>query len=307
MSENKEPLVTAVITTYKRKPEIVKRALHSIVGQTYSNIEIFVVNDCPSDKKLVEDLQNMIVMSSGDRTVHYIVVEKNGGACRARNLALEKAQGKYFACLDDDDEWLPKKIELQVKALEEHQDAAIAYCNAVIKYADIGKETVRFNKKQNEGNLYYELIGKNNIGSCSFPMFRVDAIKKVSGFDVNMPALQDWDLYLRILKENKAVYVHEPVAVYYFYEGERISAHPENRITAYERLHQKIGADLEKNRKSASSFYLMGTYFYSLAGDVKTAMHYYVLGVKNDPCNFKRNVKDFFRMMGRKFVKPSKV
>lgn len=307
MSENKEPLVTAVITTYKRKPEIVKRALDSIVGQTYNNIEIFVVNDCPSDKKLVEDLQNMIAASSEDRTVHYIVVAKNGGACRARNLALEKAQGKYFACLDDDDEWLPKKIELQVKALEEHQDAAIAYCNAIIKYADIGKETVRFNKKQNEGNLYYELIGKNNIGSCSFPMFRVDAIKRVGGFDENMPALQDWDLYLRILKKDKAVYVHEPVAVYYFYEGERISAHPENRITAYERLHQKIGEDLEKSSKSASAFYLMGTYFYSLAGNLKTAMHYYILGVKNDPSNVKRNVKDFFRMTGRKFVKTKNV
>lgn len=47
-------------------------------------------------------------------------------------------------------------------------------------------------------------------------MFRVDAIKRAGGFDANMLALQDWDLYLRILKENKAVYVHEPVAVYYF-------------------------------------------------------------------------------------------
>ena len=60
MSENKEPLVTTVITTYKRKPEIVKRALDSIVGQTYDNIEIFVVNDCPTDKKLIEDLKNTI-------------------------------------------------------------------------------------------------------------------------------------------------------------------------------------------------------------------------------------------------------
>ena len=103
------------------------------------------------------------------------------------------------------------------------------------------------------------------------------------------------------------MYVYEPVAVYYFYAGQRISAHPENRIIAYERLHQKLGKDLENNRKSAAAFYLMGTYFYSLAGNVKTAMHYYILGVKNDPCNFKRNIKDFFRMTGRKFVKTKNV
>lgn len=307
MSAERQSLVTVVITTYKRKPEIVKRALDSIIGQTYGNLEIYVVNDCPTDKELAAELKKMIESSAKDRKVEYIVVDKNGGACKARNIALEKAKGKYFACLDDDDEWLPKKVELQVKALENDKDAAIAYCNAIVRYADLGKERTRFVKKQNEGDLYYEQIAKNNIGSCSFPMFRTDIMQKVGGFDINMPALQDWDIYLRILKDYKAVYVHEPVAVYYFYKGERISAHPQNRITAYERIHQKIALELKNNRKSASSFYLMGTYFYSLSGNLKTAMKYYILGVKNDPCNLKRNIKDFFRMTGRRFVKTNHV
>lgn len=307
MCENKEPLVTAVITSYKRKPEVVKRALDSIVGQTYDNIEIYIVNDYPTDKKLVEDLREMINASSKGREVHYIVVEKNGGACRARNLALEKAKGKYFACLDDDDEWLLDKIELQVKKMEENPDAAIVYCNSIMRYVDQGKESVRFSKPQREGNLYFELIAKNLIGSCSFPMFKTEVLKQYGGFNAEMPALQDWELYLRILKEYKAVYVHEPVAVYYFYEGERISAHPENRIIAFEKIHQKILGDLESNSKSASSFYLLGTYFYSMAGDLKKAMRYYILGVKKDPCNLKRNIKDFFRMTGRRFVKTKHV
>ena len=113
MCENREPLVTAVITTYKRKLEIVKRALDSIVGQTYRNIEVYVVNDCPTDKELVEELRKMITAYFGKRNIHYIVVPKNGGACKARNIALENAEGKYFACLDDDDEWLPENLALQ--------------------------------------------------------------------------------------------------------------------------------------------------------------------------------------------------
>ena len=237
MVETSEPLVTAVITTYKRKPEVVKRALNSIIEQTYNNIEIFVINDCPADKKLVKELRKMIVESSRNRRVNYIVVENNGGACKARNIAIERATGKYFACLDDDDEWLPEKIELQVQALEKQKGAAIAYCNAILRYVDQGKDVTRFVERQKEGDIYFEQIEKNNIGSCSFPMFRTDVLKEVGGFDINMPALQDWELYFRVLKKYKAVYVHKPVAIYYFYDGERISANSQNRVVAFENIH----------------------------------------------------------------------
>lgn len=307
MVETSEPLVTAVITTYKRKPEVVKRALNSIIEQTYSNIEIFVINDCPADKKLVKELRKMIVESSRNRRVNYIVVENNGGACKARNIAIEKATGKYFACLDDDDEWLPEKIELQVQALEKQKGAAIAYCNAILRYVDQGKDVIRFVERQKEGDIYFEQIEKNNIGSCSFPMFRTDVLKEVGGFDINMPALQDWELYFRVLKKYKAVYVHKPVAIYYFYDGERISANSQNRVVAFENIHQKIIKDLENNTKSASSFYMMGTYFYSLNDDMKKATEYYILGVKSNPYKLKRNIIVFFKMIGRRFIKPKHV
>lgn len=307
MVETSEPLVTAVITTYKRKPEVVKRALNSIIEQTYNNIEIFVINDCPADKKLVKELRKMIVESSRNRRVKYIVVENNGGACKARNIAIERASGKYFACLDDDDEWLPEKIELQVQALEKQKGAAITYCNAILRYVDQGKDVTRFVEKQKEGDIYFEQIEKNNIGSCSFPMFRTDVLKEVGGFDINMPALQDWELYLRVLKKYKAVYVHKPVAIYYFYDGERISANSQNRVVAFENIHQKIIKDLENNTKSASSFYMMGTYFYSLNDDMKKAKEYYILGVKSNPYKLKRNIKVFLKMIGRRFIKTKHV
>lgn len=307
MVETSEPLVTAVITTYKRKPEVVKRALNSIIEQTYNNIEIFVINDCPADKKLVKELRKMIVESSRNRRVNYIVVENNGGACKARNIAIERATGKYFACLDDDDEWLPEKIELQVQALEKQKGAAIAYCNAILRYVDQGKDVTKFVEKQKEGDIYFEQIEKNNIGSCSFPMFRTDVLKEVGGFDINMPALQDWELYLRVLKKYKAVYVHKPVAIYYFYDGERISANSQNRVVAFENIHQKIIKDLENNTKSASSFYMMGTYFYSLNDDMKKAKEYYILGVKSNPYKLKRNIKVFLKMIGRRFIKTKHV
>lgn len=309
MSENKQPLVTAVITTYKRNPEIVKRALDSIVGQTYENIEIYVVNDYPTDQNLVEELGKMVKASAGNRSVHYVVVEKNGGACKARNIALKRAEGKYFACLDDDDEWMPEKIELQVKTAESKTNIGIVYCNAYLYIENENKERIRFkdNPISSTEKAIDAIAGKNIIGSCSFPLFLTQSLRDIGGFREDMPALQDWELYLRLLRKKDIAYVEKPVARYYFYEGERISAHPENRTIAYEKIHEEIKDVLFANAKSASSFYLMGTYLYSLTGDTKKAFEYYCKGVKKSPFEFKRNCYDFVRMVGRRFIKPSKV
>ena len=306
MLEDK-PLVSVVITTYKRSPEIVGRALKSVVRQTYSNLEIFVVNDYPDDAEMAEALGKTIKRIAGKRNAHYIVVEHNGGACKARNLALTQAQGKYIACLDDDDEWLPQKVQLQVEKLEANPTAAIAYCNAELHYEGNEPDRNSFLVPQQEGNIYFKMIGKNIIGSCSFPMFRMKVLKEVRGFNEDMPALQDWELYLRILKHHEAVYIDKPLAIYYFYDGERISTHSDRRTIAYEKVRKLINDDLKLDKKAASSFYLMGTYFYSLNGEMCQAFRYYCRGVRCNPFNLKRNTKDFLRMTLRKFVKTKHV
>ncbi len=301
-----EPTVTAVITTYKRPVEILERALMSVINQTYVNLDVVVVNDYPDDKVLVDKIGQMVDLHRNDRQIQYIVVEKNGGACKARNMALEASNSEYIAFLDDDDEWLPEKIEEQIKEAKQHPNAAIIYCNAYTQVDGENKRDIRFASEQPTGDIYVLMLGKNIIGSCTFPLIRVDSMRSVCGFRDDMPALQDWELYLRILKNNSAAYVHDPLAIYYFYRGERISANPQKRIDAYEKIHEEFRTDIEKHKKAASAFYLMGTYFYSFCNSGR-AFSYYIKGVKKDPANIKRNFKDFLRMTGRRFGKTKKV
>lgn len=101
------PLVSAVIPTRKR-PELVLNAVQSALQQSYQNIEVIVVIDGP-DLSTVEALAHV-----SDKRVRVIGLPTNQGGSHARNVGVTAAQGDWIAFLDDDDEWLPQKIEVQL-------------------------------------------------------------------------------------------------------------------------------------------------------------------------------------------------
>src|ERR1700761_5560426 len=105
------PLVTAVIPT-RNRPELVLRAVRSALGQTYSNLEVVVVVDGP-DPATVAALEEL-----RDPRVRTIALSRNVGGSEARNVGAREARGEWIALLDDDDEWLPEKLEKQMALAE---------------------------------------------------------------------------------------------------------------------------------------------------------------------------------------------
>ena len=163
------PLVTCAITTHKRKFEIVERALKSILNQTHTNIEVFVVDDSPSDWEFRNDVKAMVEGYSS-QNVTYISHEKCMGACVARNTALERANGEFIGFLDDDDEWNPTKIAEMIKAFDT-ENIGLVYCNRESVYDSSGKVTIQ-NPEVHTGNVFDSLIISNYIGSTSFPILK---------------------------------------------------------------------------------------------------------------------------------------
>lgn len=122
-------IVTAVITTYKREPEIVKRAIDSVLAQTYKHINIVVVDDSPADYELRDSVEKLVLDHFAEANITYVQHERNLGACAARNTGLSLVNSEFVAFLDDDDEWLPEKIEKQVKKFRECDElTALVYC-----------------------------------------------------------------------------------------------------------------------------------------------------------------------------------
>lgn len=227
-------LVSCIITTYKREVCILKRAIDSVLRQTYKNIELIVVNDCPEEKKLCEDIEQLIW--TYDQKIIYIVQARNMGACKARNTGIQVAKGDFVALLDDDDEWLPNKIEEQINFFSK-EEIGLVYCDSIIRRQ--GKETIHhcIPKLHNAG-VVEALLYQNFIGGNSFPLIRKSAIIDVGMYDVEMKALQDVDMWVRIAQKYKCVYCEKPLVINHISDVS-ITTISSNRVAGFRRMMEK--------------------------------------------------------------------
>ncbi|KOO50426.1 glycosyltransferase family 2 protein [Priestia koreensis] len=230
--------ITCIVTTYNRPISVLKRALDSIVNQTYSNLEIVVVNDAPHLIELEEKIRNMICEYENFK-IKYVKHSENMGACGARNTGLEHATGQYVAFLDDDDEWLPIKLEKQYQLITK-EDVALVYCS---HYETDGKNEYKlveesFAREGIQKDDWGRLLMENFVGSTSYPLIDIKAINHVGGFNLELKSSQDHELWIRIAKKYKILYCREPLVIYYN-SKESISSNPHNRLQGFEYLLEK--------------------------------------------------------------------
>lgn len=201
-----QDIITVVITTYKRPTDILKRAIDSALNQTYKDKEIIVVNDCPEDTELTKEIKVLVACYEGK--VNLYTLEKNSGACFARNFGLSKAKGKYIAFLDDDDYWLENKLEVQHNGFT-NDKIGLVYTPF---YRVDGKRKKIMCRCHKSGNMLEDMLYNNPM--AMFPLMRADVVKEIGGFDVSLPSSQDHDLILRLALHTDFAYIDIPTAVY---------------------------------------------------------------------------------------------
>lgn len=191
------PLVSVVIPTRNRK-ELLRRALNSVFAQTYTRLQIIVVDDAS------EDGTEAMVAALRDDRVCYLRHPTSRGGAAARNTGIRAATGTVIGFLDDDDEWEADKVFEQLKVLRDYS-AVICACN-------MSGDLSRFEGKRTV-DLADLRAGRFTAGGTGVLMLTAEVAKQTL-FDESLPRYQDWDLFIRVGQKCQIAYLNKALVRY---------------------------------------------------------------------------------------------
>ena len=205
------PRVSVIIPTYNRAAAV-QRAIASVLGQTLEDFELLVVDDGSTDETADA------IAGIDDPRLRCIRQERNKGVAAARNRGIAEARAPLLAFLDSDDEWLPRKLALQV-ALMESSPRHVGFVGCGVEDTLDGRTQAK--PPEGRGFLFDRMLYANLLhGAGSSALVRKAAIDMVGGFDERLPAIEDYDLWIRICRFWSVEQVAEPLVRYNDAESE---------------------------------------------------------------------------------------
>lgn len=202
-----KPLISVIIPTYKSRGGLCK-SIDSVLAQSYTNLEVIVIDDNnPGTQERRSTELSMLQYANEDR-VSYLKHEQNKNGAAARNTGIRASKGNYIAFLDDDDRWLPEKLQRELDYLESHieYDAVYTY----ILSCGVQSRTVPY-----EGNAIIPLLlNRTRMFTSSLLMTR-KSVEAIGGFDESFRRHQDYELLVKFFKAGfKIGCLREPLTEY---------------------------------------------------------------------------------------------
>jgi glycosyltransferase involved in cell wall biosynthesis len=190
-------LVTVIIPTF-RKEQLFSNALASVLSQSYKNIEILIVDD--NYEQLFSNYVVKVIEKHQDSRIKYIKTQSNLGSAESRNLAFRNSKGEFITFLDDDDFYLEKKVEVQLRKMKEtNSDFSImnSYFYKGKKLIGIKNYSLKINQMSQKELIAYHL--QFHLSSTNTLMFKRDFFIKVGGF----PKIDIGDEFFLVLNSLK--------------------------------------------------------------------------------------------------------
>lgn len=275
------PAVSVILPTYNRA-HCIRRAIDSVLGQTFDDFELIVIDDGSNDGT------RQIIESYDDPRIVHVHNDENLGQTPRLNEGLRLARADLIAFQDSDDEWLPTKLERQVTAMRaQPPEVGIVYTD---KWRfEPGREKYHWKSPVNmpeDGIIFDGALDDRvyNIGPQSV-LIRRECFEKVGPFDERLVNFNDWDIFVRISKYFLFYHIQEPL-VNYFVSADGLTSLGEHKgIPAIEILFEKFLPDLERNpRLLAKRAYWIGSY-HVREGDIAKGRAFLWRALRAQPLN----------------------
>jgi len=245
------PKISVVIPTHDR-PELLKRAVASVQNQTYKNFELIVIDD----------------------------VESRGGGW-ARNQGIKKAQGDFIALLDDDDEWMPNKLEIQMGQFED-TTSDVGFCFSAVKNIKADNEDIT---QVPEGIHNYHKLALESF-KCFLTVtliIKKSVFEDVGYFDEKFPSHQDAELMVRISGKYKGLGINKPLTLVNMRsDHDSVGKNFEKRIVGREMILDKYMNEFKQRPQFLAHHYFELGLLYRDNGQFKEANKRFILALKTD-------------------------
>lgn len=193
---------TVIIPTYNRVL-FLKKAIDSVLAQTYKNFELMVIDDGSTD-------ETPELISTYGKTILYIR-QKNQGPSAARNTGIQNAHGRYLAFLDSDDTWKKEKLAIQTQVMFKNPDFLISHTDELWyrrgKILNQKKKHAKYN-----GYIFDKCLPLCAVG-MSTVMAKKELFKKIGLFDTSLPCCEDYDLWLRASVQHPFLLINKALTV----------------------------------------------------------------------------------------------
>ena len=291
------PAVSVIIPTYNRA-DILPRAINSILSQTYDDLEIIIIDDGSS-----EDIQSVLESIKSGK-LKLIKHTENRGIAAARNTGIRASDSKYIALLDNDDEWLPEKLEMQIKLMEtEPAETAISDTGFINIIKNKSYYIPGFEQRNKNSNIYRSIISKHFILPSTI-LLRRECFLSTGIFDENIPVFDDWDYFFRILNKYRIKSINEPL-IRRYHHTDNVSSKVDIVLNGYTRLVEKHYTEISEDRPLLSICYLKLGQMSCFQGEAEKGREYLLKSIRINRLELRSYIAYLLSLLGKRFYRGS--
>ena len=294
--EISDPKVSVIIPTFNRA-DLLPRAVNSVLYQTFTDYEIIIVDDCSSD-----NTQDVMATLSGP-SIRQIRHDRNKGQSAAINTGIANARGEYVAFLDDDDEWLPNKLDGQVQILDSSADNVGLVYGHMDRIEDSTGRLIPSYRSIAEGDIFEDALALNIPGPTIVLLVRSSIARDIGGFDEDLSRYNDADFICRVSRHYHVTVFPQVVARAHFDHEHEQMGHEEPKYLAdavnFLRMHMdRFASELDERPRTLSTLFRRLARVEIVRGNRRAALSALVSAFRLDPLGVTRAVLKNLRLVG---------